>query len=142
MNILKAAATYFGIVFGAGFLFGAVRVPLLVPRLGVRTAELLEMPLMLIVIVLAASFVVRRFALPADAWTRAATGLLTLLMVVAAEGALAVALQGLTLSAYLASRDPVSGSVYVALLVVMACMPLWLAWRQRHGAAAVQASRK
>jgi hypothetical protein len=136
MNILNAAASYFGIVFGAGFLFGAVRVPLLVPRLGVRTAELLEMPLMFVVIVLAASFVVRRFALPADAWTRAATGLLALLMVMAAELLLAVALQGLTPAAYLASRDPVSGGVYLALLVVMAAMPLWLAWRHRHGAAA------
>ena len=142
MNILRAAAAYFCIVFGAGFLLGAVRVPLLVPRLGVRCAELLEMPLMFVVIVLAARFVVRRHALPADTRTRAATGLLALLMLLAAEVALVIALQGVTLTAYLAGRDPVSGSVYALLLIVMACMPLWLAWRQRHGVAAVRESRQ
>lgn len=144
MNILRAAAAYFCIVFGAGFLLGAVRVPLLVPRLGVRSAELLEMPLMFVVIVLAARFVVRRHALPADTRTRAATGLLALLMLLAAEAALAIALQGVTLTAYIAGRDPVSGSVYLALLVVMAAMPLWLAWRQRqrHGVAAVREPRQ
>ncbi|MBP8296721.1 MAG: hypothetical protein KAX84_11480 [Burkholderiales bacterium] len=45
-----AALTYFALVFAAGFVMGAVRVPFLVPRLGVRVAELLVviavMPLM------------------------------------------------------------------------------------------------
>jgi hypothetical protein len=49
-------------VFGAGFLLGCIRVPLLVPRLGVRTSELLEMPIQLVVIVFAARFVVERFS--------------------------------------------------------------------------------
>ena len=64
MRVLKSAATYFALVFGAGFVFGAVRVTWLVPRLGERAAELAEMPLMFVVIVFAARFVVRRFALP------------------------------------------------------------------------------
>jgi len=45
-QILRTAARYFAIVFGVGFVLGAVRVPLLVPRLGERVAELAEMPLM------------------------------------------------------------------------------------------------
>jgi hypothetical protein len=38
MEILKAGTLYFALVFGAGFLLGAIRVPLLVPRFGERTA--------------------------------------------------------------------------------------------------------
>jgi hypothetical protein len=38
---VKAACLYFGLVFAAGFALGVIRVLLLVPRLGVRTAELI-----------------------------------------------------------------------------------------------------
>lgn len=44
MQIFKSGVAYFGLVFGAGFLLGCIRVPFLVPRLGARVAELLEMP--------------------------------------------------------------------------------------------------
>jgi predicted MFS family arabinose efflux permease len=56
--------TYFMLVFGAGFVSGSIRVPFLVPRLGERAAELIEMPFMLVVIVLSAQFITRRFSLP------------------------------------------------------------------------------
>jgi hypothetical protein len=52
---------YFALVFGVGFLLGIVRVLALVPRLGERWAELAEMPLMLVAIILSARFVVRWF---------------------------------------------------------------------------------
>lgn len=123
MRIARAALTYFGLVFGAGFLLGAIRVPLLVPRLGVRHAELLEMPLMLAVIVLAAGVVVRRFALPRLAGVRLAVGCLALALLVAAELAVAWLFQGLGPGGYIASRDPVSGGVYVAMLGLFALMP-------------------
>ena len=56
MKILKAGAAYFGLVFGAGFLLGCIRVPFLVPHLGARVAELLEMPVQFVVIVFAARY--------------------------------------------------------------------------------------
>ena len=71
MQIVAAGVVYFLVVFGAGFVLGAIRVLWVVPRMGVRGAELLEMPIMLIVTVLAARWVVRRFALPR--WARFAT---------------------------------------------------------------------
>lgn len=61
----KAGTAYFSLVFGAGFAMGTIRVPFVAPRLGERAAELIEMPFMLVVVVLAASFVTKRFALPA-----------------------------------------------------------------------------
>lgn len=132
MQSVKAGITYFALVFGAGFVMGAVRVPFLVPRLGVRWAELLEMPLMFVVIVLSARFVSRRFALEPGVAQRLGTGLVALALVVAAELGLALALQGLSPAEVVASRDAVSGSVYLAMLIVFAAMPLIQArtWRR------------
>ena len=48
MQILKSGALYFALVFGAGFVFGTIRVLLVVPRIGTRTTELIEMPVMIL----------------------------------------------------------------------------------------------
>ena len=121
MRTFQAGASYFALVFGTGFLFGIVRVPFLVPRLGVRTAELIEMPLMFLAILFAARYVVRRFALLTSA--RLSTGLIALALLLTAELTLAMVIQRESLAAYIASRDPVSGSVYLLMLGVFALMP-------------------
>ena len=54
MKTAKAGLTYFAIIFGVGFVLGTIRVFLVVPRVGVRTAGLLEEPIMFVVILLAA----------------------------------------------------------------------------------------
>lgn len=119
--------TYFALVFGAGFVLGSIRVPFLVPRLGERLAELIEMPFMFAVIVMSARFVTKRFALPAASMPRLGVGFVALGLLVAAEILLVVALQDRTLGEYVASRDPLSGTVYLAMLAVFAVMPLILA---------------
>jgi predicted ABC-type exoprotein transport system permease subunit len=128
---LRASAAYFGIVFSVGFLLGSIRVPFLVPRLGERTAELIEMPAMFVVIVFAAKFLVRRFGteLKGNIWL--AVGALALLLMVAAELLLAVVLQSRSLAEYIASRDRISGAVYLGMLALFTAMP-WL--RQRTSA--------
>ena len=131
MPRIKASLAYFGIVLGTGFALGVVRVPFLVPRLGERYAELLEMPIMLLVIVLAARYVVRRFNLAPDPASRLQVGFAALALSVAAELLLATVLQSQSLIQYLSSRDPVSGSVYLLLLLVFALMPALLVWQQR-----------
>jgi hypothetical protein len=136
---LRAGLAYFGWVFAAGFLLGTVRVPLLVPRLGERWAELLEMPVMALVIVLVARHVVRRFALPPRPGPRLAAGALALALLVGAELGLAALLSGGSVAGYLAGRDPVSGSVYALMLLVYAAMPAALGWRA--GPAATAAAR-
>lgn len=131
MSRIKAILSYFGIVLGTGFALGVVRVPLRVPRLGERYAELLEMPIMLLVIVLAARYVVRRFELAPGLAIRLQVGFAALALSVAAELLLATVLQSQSLAQYLASRDPVSGSVYLLLLLVFALMPALLVLQQR-----------
>ena len=124
---LKAAALYFAVVFAAGFVFGSVRVPFLVPRLGVRVAELSEAPLMLAVILFASRRVVRRFVLtPQEALK---VGLLAFVLLLALELLLAHVMSRLTIREYISSRDPISGAVYVALLLIFAASP-WLRARR------------
>lgn len=123
MRSLKPAVLYFVLVLGTGFVFGMIRVPFLVPRLGERYAELLEMPFMFVAIVLAARYVIRRFALPTSQSIRLKVGFTALALSVLAELLLAAVLQSRSLVQYIASRDPVSGSVYLVMLLLFALMP-------------------
>lgn len=123
-TVFAAALAYFGIVFGAGFLLGSIRVPLLVPRIGERYAELAEMPLMFVVIFLAAGHVLSRFSRIRTTGSCFLVGFIALTMLVLAEFLLAVAMAGRGVGTYIASRDPVSGSVYLGMLVLFAVMPV------------------
>ena len=134
MQIVKAGLAYFALVFATGFVLGSVRVPFLVPRLGVRTAELIEMPVMFVVIVFAARFIVRRFSLLPTTLVRLCTGILALALGIVAELLLAVVSQSQSVGQYIAGRDPVSGGVYLAMLGVLAAMPLILARVEPHPA--------
>ena len=126
LTILKAAAVYFVLVFGTGFVLGPIRILLLVPRFGVRVAELVEFPVMLVVIVLAARWLVRKFQLGAHALL---VGFLALGLMIAFEFTLVLWLRGLTLSEYFRERDPVAGIVYYLMLLVFAAMPFFMSHR-------------
>lgn len=124
MQTLKAGMIYFALVFGAGFVLGPIRIFWLVPRVGQRTAELIEEPIMFVMIVLASRWVVRRFRLSQRAATRLRVGLIALALLIVAELGVTLGLQGVTLGQYIASRDPVAGIVYLVMLGVFAIMPL------------------
>ena len=126
MPILKAGSLYFALVFGAGFLLGPIRIFWLVPHVGERTAELMEAPIMLAVIVFAARWIVRRFSLPPAPLQRLGVGLLALVLLLMMEFSLVLALRGLTIREYLATRDPVADAVYRVSLGFFALMPLIL----------------
>ena len=120
---IRAALVYFAIVLGTGFVLGVFRVPILVPRIGERWAELAEMPIMAAVIFFAAGYILRRFPEIALPGRSLVAGFLALAFSVTAELGLAVALQDKPLAEFLGSRDKVSGSVYIGLLLVFAVMP-------------------
>jgi hypothetical protein len=129
MQLLKAGILYFALVFAAGFVLGTVRALWLVPHFGERTAELMETPIMLLVIIIAARWVVQRFAVPPPLSKRLAVGAIALALLLVAELTFVLSLRGLSIAEYVTARDPVSGTVYLAMLGVFAVMPLIVARR-------------
>jgi hypothetical protein len=123
--LLKAAGSYFAVVFGAGFVFGVIRVLFVIPRIGVRAAELIEMPVMVFVTILAARWMVRCFAL-SDTFARAVVGFIALSLLLVAEAGL-VWVSGSSISQFVSTRDPVSGIAYLGALILVGIMPLF--WR-------------
>lgn len=119
---------YFAIVFSLGFVFGVIRVTWLVPRLGEARAELLEIPVMVACIFFIARWQVRCHVQSPRDWLF--SGLLALALLLAFEFSVVLALRGLTLAEWLASRDPLVFSAYVASLLAFAVIPACLA-RQR-----------
>jgi hypothetical protein len=124
MQILKAGVFYFALVFGAGFVLGPIRILWVVPRFGTRIAELMETPIMFMVTIVAARWIVRRLAVPYTPFVRLGMGCIALGFMLVAEFTLVLWLRGISISEYLANRDPVSGTVYYAMLGVFAIMPL------------------
>ena len=127
MEMVKAGVLYFALVFGAGFVLGPIRIVWAVPRFGARMAELMEMPIMFVVIVIAAWWTVRRLAVPSTLFSRIGMGGIALGLLLVAEFGLVLWLRGLSISDYLATRDPVSGTAYYVMLAVFAIMPLLVA---------------
>ena len=127
MRILKPGLLYFAVVFGTGLMLGPARIIWVVPRLGTRWAELMEMPIMLAVTVLAARWIIRRFAVPPTPSVRLGIGFFALVLMLVAEFALVTRLRGISISEYLATRDSVSGTAYYVTLIVFALMPLLVA---------------
>jgi hypothetical protein len=130
LKSLRAGFLYFLVTFAAGFVLGTIRVLTLVPRIGDRNAELLEAPLMLAVTFVAARWIVRRETSAPGQWNPAVAGLCALAMLLLVEFTVVLALRGLTVQQYFASRDPVSGSVYLVMLLVFAGMPALLSRRR------------
>jgi hypothetical protein len=123
---LKAGVFYFALVFAAGFGLGAIRMLWVVPRLGVRSAELMEAPIMFGVSILAARWVVRNAVIPPLWSRRLAVGCIALGLMLLVEFTVVLWIRGLTIRGYFASRDPVSGTVYFVTLGAFAVIPIFV----------------
>jgi hypothetical protein len=89
----------------------------------------MEMPIMLAVVICAARWVVRRFALPPTPPKRFGVGVVALGLLLVAELTLVLWLRGLMIGEYITNRDPVAGAAYVVMLGIFALMPLLVARR-------------
>jgi ABC-type uncharacterized transport system permease subunit len=123
MQVVKAGALYFALVFAVGFVLGAIRTLWVVPRVAARTAELMEMPIMLAITIVAARWTVLRFSVPMMWSARLEMGCTALVLMLIAEFGFVLWIRGLSIKEYFATRDPVSGAAYYLLLVVFAIMP-------------------
>jgi hypothetical protein len=128
LNLIKAGLIYFAFVFAIGFFLGTIRILWLVPSLGIRNAELLEMPLMLVAIMMAGNWINLHLHHQNQSWSKIAVGLCALILLLGAEILTGMSLQGLSFLEVFTKHDPVSGTVYYLMLGVFALMP-WLLWK-------------
>ena len=127
MLALKSGALYFALVFTVGFVLGAIRTMWLVPRLGARRAELMEMPVMLVVTIVAARWTVLRLSVPPMLSARIGMGCIALILMLVAEFGFVLWIRGLSIKEYFSTRDPLSGAAYYLTLIVFAVMPVLVA---------------
>lgn len=127
MQTIEAGGFYFALVFGVGFVLGTIRTLWVVPRVGTRKAELMETPIMLVVTIVAARWIILRLGLPFAFSARLGMGFIALLLLLVAEFGLVLWFRGQTIREYFARRDPVAGTVYYVMLAVFAAMPLFVA---------------
>lgn len=106
-------------------MFGIIRVLYVAQRVGERSAELLEMPLMLAVIYCSARYLMGRHSIHTLAQA-AAMGLLALAGLLGLEFFVVLQWRGLTISQYLASRDAISFGAYLGSLSIYAALPAFL----------------
>jgi hypothetical protein len=124
--LIITALKYFSIVFGAGFILGTFRVMILEPSLGLRLAELLEAPVMALVILLAARWITKRCCQGCSARERLRVGMVAAALVLLADLIVGLGLRGISVAEVFFERDPVSGPVYYGLVAWMAIAPLLL----------------
>lgn len=130
MRQVRAGATYFALVFAAGFMFGVVRQFVLVPRLGATSALAVEAPLMLAISSLAARRIVRLHA--PRVRDAIFIGAIALMLLLVTEAVLAGPLRGWTFDQWIGHFSTLDGAISVGLYLVFAAMP-WIVWRLRAG---------
>jgi hypothetical protein len=124
MRTVEAGVLYFVLVFAAGFVLGTVRTLWVVPHVGTRKAELMEAPIMLVISIVVARWIVMRLAVSHTPSARLEMGCIAFFLMLVAEFGFVLRLRGLTIREYLASRDPIAGTVYYLTLAVFAAIPL------------------
>jgi hypothetical protein len=123
LRVVRLAAIYFGVIFGTGFLLGPLRVMFLEPRVGARLAELLEMPFVLAVSILAALRLIRVTGFNMTPLQCLASGFLAGSGILAADVLVGVFLRGMTLAEIFLHRDPYSGTAYYLSLSLCVALP-------------------
>jgi hypothetical protein len=126
MRIVAAAAFYFAIVFGAGFLLGPIRVLWLEPRVGPIIAAACEAPLLLAAMVAAGRWVPRVLRLQRDLLSRLLMGVGALVLQQMADFAVGIGLRGISASEQLTQFATPQGLIYAALLVAFVVIPVLL----------------
>lgn len=119
---IRAGVAYFAVVFAAGFLFGAVRQLVLWPRMNEAVAVAIEAPFMLVAILLASRWLVRRLRV-ARGGERWLMGLMALAVLIPVEIGLGWAMRGLSPGAWLAHLGTPAGLIEMALWAAFAAVP-------------------
>lgn len=97
-----AGLAYFAIVFGIAFIFGAIRVTILIPRVGELLGVVIECPVILAVSWLASRWSIRKFRVPPELFARLVMGITAFSLLMTAELALATVIFGKKASEFVA----------------------------------------
>jgi hypothetical protein len=129
---LAATLAYFAIVFAVGCILGPVRVLLLEPHLGRARATLLEAPLLIVAMIVAAHYVTQRFGLSGHAAGLAVLGIAAFSLVMLADLMVGLLFVQMSIGDQLLDLMTPGGLIYLGLLAVFAAMPLLsdLWWRR------------
>jgi hypothetical protein len=137
---LRSAALYFLGVLCWCFVLGTVRVLLLLPVVGIRDAELMQLPVMLAMSAMQARALVRRAAshthsAVSPSWA-AAVGAVALSLMLCAEVTLAALSRGVShAQPLLRDNERVTGPAYLASLAAFAAAPWYFAMQRVKRAA-------
>jgi len=122
---MGAGATYFAIVFAAGFVLGTARAVLTADAPALRPAAVaIELPLILTVSWFACWSAVRRFAVPATVSARGAMGLVAFALLMGAEAMVSIGLAGRSLGEHFALYGEASHFLGLAGQIVFALLPV------------------
>lgn len=128
-----AGLVYFGLVFAAGFVFGALRVPLVEPRVGKLVATLIEAPVLICVMVVAARSVTAWFDLSGHRLALASAGFIALSLVFLADFSVGLLLRQMSFGEQWLYLLTPAGLTYLLLLAVFAATPLLCdLWQRRQ----------
>jgi hypothetical protein len=124
MRTMIAGLVYFGIVFGAGFVFGVFREMVLTPVYGRATSVMLEAPFMIAAIVAGAWIAVHRTSPGQNRLSLVMIGIIGILLVQIADFGVGLGLRGMNFQDQLGYLKTTAGQIYVGLLVIFVLMPL------------------
>jgi hypothetical protein len=123
-KIGAAALIYFAIVFGVGLALGPVRVLWIEPWLGPAVAVLIEAPVLVFAMTIAARLAPGWTGLRGGWASYLAVGVLALALQQIADLAVGFGLRGMTLAAQAHYFTTPPGWIYAATLIAFALMPL------------------
>jgi hypothetical protein len=134
---LKAGTIYFLLVFAVGWVLGPIRELWLVPHLGQTMGSLFEAPLMVIAMIVAAGWVLRRLDVMYALNARLAVGLVALVILLVAELVGVRWVRGRSIQEYLAGYATPSGLISLLLFLLFAAMPSLVERSKTHSATGV-----
>jgi hypothetical protein len=120
---ISAGLAYALIVFLSGFAFGAVRVLLVVPRLGETGAVLLEAPFMLFISWKVSLWCIARFTVDRHPATRALMGGIAFAVLMIAEFGVGAVVFGRSVQEQIIGYGSVPGIIGLAAQVCFATLP-------------------
>jgi hypothetical protein len=123
MRALKAGVIYFLLVSAVGWILGPIRELWAVPHFGPTVGLLFEAVIMLIAMIVAARWVIRRFNVPQSLGATLPMGLIAIGLLLPAEIAGVVWVRGLSLREYLASFVTAPGLTSLLMFLVFGAMP-------------------